>query len=241
MEWRARIVLRKAPVISPHFTLIPLRFRHGLHCNPHSLGPSKQSSRGADAGFRSCHFWTGSKWPYRPYKSLPLFPYCASHDSFLLTSGQTSCCSMLRKPELKAAEILYCFLNALLLITKRTIPTPSRSRVTGHGKGQPKSGFGMPANMVIESMTNNTPAIIRSHFDAVSMFSLFSLSFNWRWNAFAHSCVIYFTRDDSPSGPGKAAAGKEGALGAPLPAKTRFAQKEATRLPCCCAAPLRVP
>jgi len=52
---------------------------------------------------------------------------------------------------------------------KKIIPKPRKSRVTGQGKGQPKSGFGLPANMNIESMINNTPAVIRIHLEAVSI------------------------------------------------------------------------
>jgi hypothetical protein len=55
----------------------------------------------------------------------------------------------LRRLGLNAAEKLYCFLKALLPIPKRRIPAPSRSKVTGQGKGQPKNGLGMPANINI--------------------------------------------------------------------------------------------
>jgi hypothetical protein len=73
------------------------------------------------------------------------------------------------------AEKLYCFLKALLPIPKRRIPAPRRSRVTGQGKGQPENGFGMPANINIESRTNNAPAIMKSHFDTVNMVRLLLL------------------------------------------------------------------
>jgi hypothetical protein len=68
-------------------------------------------------------------------------------------------------------------LKALLPIPKRRSPTPSRSKATGQGKGQgkPKSrrtGLGRPANISIESRISNAPAIIRSHFDAVSILHL---------------------------------------------------------------------
>lgn len=60
--------------------------------------------------------------------------------------------------------------NALLLIPKRIIPAPRRHRVTGQGKDQPKSGLGILANIIVESTVNNTPAVIRIHFDAFNMF-----------------------------------------------------------------------
>ena len=69
-----------------------------------------------------------------------------------------------------AYEKLYCFVKALLPIPKRRIPTPSKSKVTGQGNGQPqKSGLLMPANINIESNINNAPAIINSHFEIVNM------------------------------------------------------------------------
>ena len=71
---------------------------------------------------------------------------------------------------LDKAQKLYCLLNALLLIPKRRIPTPSRSRVTGQGKGQPKSGFGIRAMISTESTISHTPARMRIHFDAASIF-----------------------------------------------------------------------
>jgi hypothetical protein len=64
---------------------------------------------------------------------------------------------------------LYCFLKALLLIPNRRIPPPSSSRVTRQGKGQPKSGLGIPPIINIESTINQKPAIIKSHFDAVNI------------------------------------------------------------------------
>ena len=72
---------------------------------------------------------------------------------------------------LNLPETLYCFLKALLATPKRRIPVPSRNRVTGQGKGKPKSGLGFPANINIESMINNTPDITKSHFDAVNICS----------------------------------------------------------------------
>jgi hypothetical protein len=39
---------------------------------------------------------------------------------------------------------IYCFLKALMPNAKRMIPEPSRIKVTGQGKGQPKSGLGVP-------------------------------------------------------------------------------------------------
>jgi len=71
--------------------------------------------------------------------------------------------------------ILYCFLKALLPIPKRRIPAPSRSKVTGQGKGQPKNGLGFPENINIESRINNAPDIIKSHFDVVNMVCLLLL------------------------------------------------------------------
>ena len=81
----------------------------------------------------------------------------------------------LRRLSLNEAEKLYCFLKALLPIPKRRIPAPSKSKVTGQGKGQPQSGLGMPANINIESRINNAPAIINSHFDVVNMVRLLLL------------------------------------------------------------------
>jgi len=81
----------------------------------------------------------------------------------------------LRRLGLNATEKLYCFLKALLPIPKRRIPSPSRSKVTGQGKGQPKNGLGMPANINFESKINNALAIINSHFDVVNMVRLLLL------------------------------------------------------------------
>jgi hypothetical protein len=54
-------------------------------------------------------------------------------------------------------------------MAKRIIPTPRRNRVTGQGKGKQKRGFRLPVIIAIESIINNTPAIIRIYFDAVNI------------------------------------------------------------------------
>ncbi|HOO89853.1 MAG TPA: hypothetical protein PLA74_03415 [Syntrophales bacterium] len=55
-------------------------------------------------------------------------------------------------------------------MAKRSTPAPSRIKVTGQGNGRfGDNGFGMPANINIESTINNAPAIINSHFDIVNM------------------------------------------------------------------------
>ena len=64
--------------------------------------------------------------------------------------------------------ILYSFLKALLPIAKRRIPAPSRRKLPGQGKEKQKSVL-MPANINIDSIISNTPAIIKSHFDAVNI------------------------------------------------------------------------
>ena len=60
--------------------------------------------------------------------------------------------------------------KTLLLTPKRRIPKPSSIRATGQGKGQPKSGLGIPPIINIESMINQKPANIESHFDPVNIF-----------------------------------------------------------------------
>jgi len=97
--------------------------------------------------------------------------YCAGN----LAPLKISLSQTLRRLGLNPTEKLYCFLKALLPIPKRRIPTPRRSRVTGQGKGQPKNGLGMPANINIESKINNAPDIIKSHFDTVNMVYLLLL------------------------------------------------------------------
>ncbi len=64
------------------------------------------------------------------------------------------------------------FLKALLPMAKRRSPTPRMARVTGQGKGKPKSGLGMRANISITSIINSALPIIKSHFDAVNMIHL---------------------------------------------------------------------
>ncbi|GEM_PF-5632717 len=47
----------------------------------------------------------------------------------------------------------------------------------GQGKGQPDKGLGIPTTIMIASIMNNMPAIIKSHFDADSM-TIFSTIFS---------------------------------------------------------------
>jgi len=67
-------------------------------------------------------------------------------------------------------------LKALLDIVSRISPTPRHRNISGHGKGSPKK-FGMPKNRNIASLIRRTPAIISSHFDAVSITSLLEVRF----------------------------------------------------------------
>jgi hypothetical protein len=105
--------------------------------------------------------------------------YCAGN----LAPLKISLSQTLRRLGLNPTEKLYCFLKALLPIPKRRIPTPRRSRVTGQGKGQPKNGLGMPANINIESIISNAPAIIKSHFDAVNIVLLLFVIITYLSNA----------------------------------------------------------
>jgi len=56
----------------------------------------------------------------------------------------------------------------------------------GQGKGQPNKGLGIPAMIIIASIINNTPAIIKSHFDRVNMTLLLSRQHPF-WIDFAHT------------------------------------------------------
>ena len=98
----------------------------------------------------------------RTSKSISLGP---DPFTFLL---QCAVMGYVRRCCLNLAEKLYSFLKALLPIPKRRIPAPSRRKVPGQGKEKQKSVL-MPANINIDSIISNTPAIIKSHFDAVNI------------------------------------------------------------------------
>jgi len=73
----------------------------------------------------------------------------------------------------------YSFQKALLPKEKRIIPTPSITRVFGHGKGHPNKGLGMPVAISMASMIRSIPAMMRRIFEAFNIFHL-------------HSLVLYF-------------------------------------------------
>jgi hypothetical protein len=90
----------------------------------------------------------------------------------------------------------YCCLKALLPIAKRRIPAPSKSKVTGQGRGQPNNGLGMPANIIMASRISMAPAIIKSHFDGANIVHL----------SFLHTCILFYGEYPAPGRANKSSA-----------------------------------